>query len=269
MLRVIGVCLLVGQARAALDIELAIDDVQGEDWNAQGITLALHSPGAALARATIRVARVELPGGHGALSDLRLECAVLQPTRGSGWHCPGGSLRVADSPLQRAQETPLEGYFASAHDWSIRIPRIELGRGQLALAASAQGSGWRIDLTPHRVGVRDLVRLSGAAVLPRDWGIDGRLSGTLGLAGESALPSRIGADLVVDQLNYASPDGRQAAENLLLKTTLEARASGDRWRFEARLAWPRGAFYAEPVFLDAAQSSLQLSASGDWQPARD
>lgn len=264
---VVCACLLAGIARGEVAVMFSVDAIEGDDWGAQGISIRLRSPSAATVSAVVEIEHVDLPGSHGALRGLLLECPLLQ-REDRGWHCDEGLLRLKESPLA-AQAASWQGMFQSAGHWSIRIPQLTIGPGSLGLTASAQAAGWSMALRPHRVPVERIDSLIPGGALPADWDLAGHASGVVELAGQSSDPGRLVADLVIDQLNYASPDGRQAAENLLLKIGLSGRADGAGWSFDTKLAWPSGAAYSEPLFLDASQTVLQASAQGSWRPQRN
>lgn len=261
------VWLLAGIARGEVAAVFSVDAIQGDDWRAQGISITLRSSAAASASAVVEIEYVDLPGGHGALRGLVLDCLSLQRDD-RGWHCDEGRLRLKESPLA-AQAASWQGMFQSAGHWSIRITQLTIGPGSLAVTASAQAAGWSMAVRPHRVPVERIDSLIPGGALPADWGVVGRASGVVELAGQSSDPARLVADLVIDRLNYASPDGRQAGENLLVKIGLSGRADGAGWSFDTNLAWPSGAAYSEPLFLDASQTGLQASAQGSWRPQRD
>ena len=260
-------CLLAGIARGEVAVVFSVDAIQGDDWGAQGISITLRSSAAATASGVVEIEHVDLPGGYGAVHGLLLDCPLLQRDD-RGWHCDEGRLRLEESPLA-AQAGSWQGMFQSAEHWSIRIPRLTMGPGTLALTASAQAAEWSMAVRPHRVPVERFDSLIPAAAVPADWGVAGRASGVVELSGRSGDPGRLVADLVIDQLNYASPDGRQAAENLLIEIGLSGRADGAGWSFDTKLAWPSGAIYSEPLFLDASQTAVQASAQGSWRPQRN
>lgn len=86
----------------------------------------------------------------------------------------------------------------------------------------------------------------------------------LTLHGDPQGPVAVKADLVVDRISFASPDGRHAAENTLLKLDASARKNAGNWLFSTRLAVPRGAVYADPVFIDTGAGTIHANAQGAW-----
>jgi hypothetical protein len=251
--------------RAEVFLSLAIDAIEGEGWQARGIVIDLVEAAADRFTVAASLQTLELPDGHGTVAELRLECPELARGDG-GWRCEEGRLSVGDSPIQ-AQQATWQGRYAADGELSLEIPQLAVARGTVALELSLADGVWSLRARPQRTALPQLAALSGALELPRGWGIEGRASGLVTLGGEATGLSRFSAELVVDQINYASPDGLQAAENLLLKLDLDGRARAADWQFDASLRWPRGAFYSDPLFLDAAQGALVASARGRWRSA--
>ncbi|MGH8454231.1 MAG: hypothetical protein ACRESW_06745, partial [Nevskiales bacterium] len=75
------------------------------------------------------------------------------------------------------------------------------------------------------------------------------------------------AELEAPQLSLSSEDGKFASDKLAAKLSVRARPLPTGWSFEIGLDAPRGQAYVEPVFLDLAQSPLQLSTNGQWHSA--
>jgi hypothetical protein len=252
-------------APASVAIELAVDEIRGDDWVAQGLDVSLTESAPGDLSIVIRVAHLALPADHGDLDDLRLECRVLRRDD-QAWECPDGRLRLRDSPLQ-GQDATWHGSYDPDGNLRLSIPQLVVGRGAVALEFTSQAGTWSARIAPYRVALPRLAQLSPFVQPPRGWQLGGRASGVLALAGRAAALSGLDGELVLDQLDYASPDGAQAAEGLTLKLDLAARAKGAAWVFDGRLGWPRGALYSEPLFLDATQGPVDARAAGSWSPA--
>jgi hypothetical protein len=255
--------LLSAPVRAVIELSIGIDDIAGEDWRAEGIRLSLSEAEAGRLAVSIELRELVLPGDHGAVQGLRLLCPLVESKDG-GWRCSAGRLVLEASPIQ-AQDAAWHGSFRRDASWQLEIPRLAIARGTVALALSGGAGAWTAEVRPVRVSVPRLAKLARMVELPGDWGIGGAVSGRVRIDGEAARPSRLDADLVVDQLSYASPDGSQAAEKVVLKTAAKARLQRGAWYFDASLGWPTGAVYAEPLFLDAGQGPLTATVTGNWQ----
>jgi hypothetical protein len=73
------------------------------------------------------------------------------------------------------------------------------------------------------------------------------------------------AELGVPGVTLSSEDGKFATDKLAFTMSARAQPVPTGWRFELKLAAPKGQAYFEPVFLDLAQSPLQLNTRGQWR----
>ena len=249
---------------AAFELGFSVDDIEGEGWRADGIAISLSEVAVDHYAVAITVANLVLPDSHGTLEGLRLECPDVSRD-GSAWLCEHGRLKLQASPIE-PQDATWQGSYVDDGHLQITIPRLALAQGTVALELNADDGVWSARLQPHRTTIARLAALSGQLALPSDWGIEGRASGLVKLGGGPAGLESVDADLVFDQLAYASPDGTQAAEKVVIKTELRGRVRKALWRFDATLAWPSGAAYAEPLFIDASDGPVTLSLSGSWSP---
>ena len=252
---------------AAVTLSLAVDDVVGEGWRVAGISIALSSHSADRGGIVVTVDAVELPDDNGRLAAVSLQCDVMRDDDGF-WVCDQGSLSATESPIG-AQDAEWQGRFHPDQAWSVSIPKLSLARGSFGMQLSSSDTGWQADLALYRLAVDRLAGLSDAVELPRGWGVKGRASGKLSLSGKDNALLRADADLVVDRLNYASPDGTQAAENLVIKSEMRASSKGKRWTMKATARVPGGQFYSEPLFLDTNQAPLLATLNGSWQTGSD
>lgn len=260
----IALVAVVADARAEIALSFAVEDVAGEGWSAHGIVIELTEHDPQHLSLAAEVAELVLPDDHGRVEGLRLECAEVAHLDG-GWDCAEGRLVAAASPIQ-AQDATWQASLRPQGASRLEIPKLSIGGGTVALALTSEGGAWSARVTPHRVALLQVGPVARLAGLPTDWGIKGRLSGTLEAGGEGAAARRLKADLLLDQINYASPDGTQAAEKVVLKLGLDAREAAPGWAFDARLGWPQGAVYSDPMYLDAGEGAVDLSAIGHWDP---
>jgi hypothetical protein len=253
----------VALAPGGLSLELSIEDIEGEGWSARGLMVEIRQVAAGAAvPAVVRIERLELPGEQGTLRELSLECPLASADEG-GWQCPGGTLRIGESPIGR-QTTQWRGHYRPEAESTLEVPGIGLAGGAVSLALSGQDHRWRLRLDARRLEVARLARTLGAADAVRDWSPAGQLSGNVSLDSSRA---GLGAtlDLRVAGLAYANADGTQAAEAVGARVRAELRQSGDAWTFDGRLEWTGGGVYSDPLFVDAADTPVTATAAGRWR----
>lgn len=250
----------------AIDISVTLEDVVGPDWRMAAISLQLHSPKVGVNDLKLGVDEAVLPDGYGTLHGVELACPGLQQAD-MGWHCENGHLKVAESPVG-PQSAIWQGGYSAEEGWRIDIRELTLARGRVALSFRSTTGDWAGDLQILRLETPPLAKVLRFTALPRGWGIKGFLSGIVRLKGDDSGVTRLSTELVLDRLNYASPDGQHAAENVVLKLDASAHRRGDNWSLDGDLHWPKGAAYAEPVFLEPAVGGIRAAAQGVWEGAR-
>ncbi len=260
----IAFCLAGSPVVAAVALAFEVDEIQGDDWRAQGIKLRLHEAMPGELAASLTLDRLDLPADHGRVAGLELTCPVEQLPDG-GWVCSAGKLLINDSPLQR-QDAVWTSRYGPQSGLAIEVPRLSLHSGRIALALSWRDGEWSLRVTPKRVPLARLIDLSPALTTLEAWQLKGLGSGILRLRGTGDGLKEVESSLRLDALSYASPDATQAAEKLALRLDLTARRAGTTWVFESALDWPRGALYSEPLYLDMAQGALSTRMAGKWRP---
>lgn len=256
-----------GALAAAVEISTAVESIEGEGWHVRDISLSLHSEAAGIASVALEVGEIVLPDGHGSLHGVELDCDSLLE-QSNGWYCGEGRLRAEESPVG-AQETSWKGFFVAGTDWQVDVTRLKLAQGTVAVKLGAGQGELSADLRVYRLAVDRLGQMAESLVPPRGWGLKGRASGSIKLQADALAPKGLYADLVIDRLNYASPDGRHAAENVVLKLDASARKRRAGWYFDIGLALPKGAVYAEPVFVDTARGGIEAGAKGLWNVSHE
>jgi hypothetical protein len=262
----LGLAMAASPALGGTGLSFSIDEIAAEDWRLAGIGVEAVSEAPGAMQARIRLANLTLPGGHGELRDLLLHCD-LEYGDDRAWHCASGRLDAAESPIA-AQEAGWKGYFGGTGDWQIEIFELALGTGRGDLRITSRNGSWDARLRAYELPAERVAALAPTtALLPDDWGLRGRLSGTLRASGDANRFAGASAELLADRLNYADPSGRQAAEGLLVRTDAQIDRDAGGWRFEVTAQVPQGVVYSEPVFLDAGAGPLALGASGRWRDA--
>ena len=233
--------LLVGFASlaAARALHLDLGQLTHPLFVLDGVTVSI---GAEAGPARIDVARVSF-GGQ-VWSGVFLEC---------------GRFNLAEAEMRCEQgRMSIPGVIERA--------RIDLGfdpgkmTGRMRVLTDA-GETISATLSPNGRLAAELSGLSLAragAWWPRlsEVGLAGRFDGRLEYG-----PGAAGLNLSgrVSDGAFASADGLQAAEDLILDVTFGARPADRGWRWDGRLSWIGGAAYVHPLFVE---SGMQVAANG-------
>lgn len=251
--------LLSSPAISAVNLALTVDAIENDDWQVNGISLAVASSAETHLTLAIDVASLRLPDQHGRLTELQLQCDVSYVA--DRWRCDDGRLRLEDSPVG-AQTGSWSGFWQDSGAFSLSIPSLRLVGGTLGLSIIQQASAMQVEMQAYRLSVPSLQTLFELPGFPRDWNARGSLSGNLEWHSVDAAPGKARGEFVIDQVNYASPDGTQAAENVVVRVDLSAAERRGGWQFETTWRWPQGAVFSDPLFVDAAEGTLMLTLSG-------
>lgn len=250
-------------ATATVDVTLGIDDVDGDTWKAQGIRFSMNESDAQELSLALTIDQFDLPEHYGQLTSAVFSCDAMTLS-GDTWQCESGKLQLKDSPLG-AQETTWQGTFAGSDDFHVQVPGMKLGSGSFTFEITSTAGRWHARLDASRLPLARLQHLHKELLVPPDWKVQGVITVNATATGEAGIAQGVNADLRVDGVNYASPDGLQAAEKVRLTGKIKAAGNGgDAWRVDASVAWPQGAFYSDPLFLDAQNTPIKADLSAVW-----
>jgi hypothetical protein len=254
---------LLGIAQATVEGGFRIERVEHDDWEVAGLRLTFASAGPRRVSVSVTIDRLDLAAVPAPFEGLSLECEAISGD--TGWDCAAGVLRARDSAVG-AQTARWTGSWRHDGGGRLEVDDLRVADGALALTAEMGLGQWSLEVRSRRLVLAPLAALVPEAALPDDWGLQGAVSGRVGLTGSSSVEGgaaeRIDADLVVDQFGYSSPDGRQAAEGIIVRADVAARAEASGWRFDGVLRWPAGALYSDPLYIDAAEAPLTIEAGG-------
>jgi hypothetical protein len=226
-------------------ITLALDDLSGGSFSAQGIRIAFAGGGAGKDRATaVAIDIAALNAGGQAWKNVRLNCATLLLER-TRIACDDGVLVVGD-------KIPLAFNYLT----DKRVLEVAL--------KPAPDETWQLNLRPGRRGNDLSVRVDGGRVqrlaawlpphLPKVGA--GTLSGVIDYSGEG----HFAAKLALRNAGFADTSGLHAGEKIGVAIEAQAERLADALRWTATLAWNTGEVFWQPVYLKA--ENQQLSAAG-------
>ena len=250
-------------------VELAIGDLAGTDWRAEGVRVELVLDDTGRPRATVHVPRLLLPGPVGAIEGLRASCPRLEIGR-DGLACAALALSATGA---LAGLPTLAGPFAwtrstGAFRWAPAADGGEGGSLTLSGASMDEATDLRLEVTDFALarwfdawwGARAAGGAGGG-----DAGLDGRLQLELTVSAPADGPFDIAVVGQLDGLTAYNPAGTAATEALDLSLTAEL-TGGDDLVFDAQLAAAAGEAYLQPVYADLAEFPLELALAGSAGP---
>jgi hypothetical protein len=214
---------------------------------------------------------ISLPAPLGQLTAVELWChdVVL---RGGQFQCQQGELsfKQQDIGQQTVQfkmdaDTDNEAYQITISNLSLASSRIKI---DLVLAQQH----WHLKATSSKSSIKQLRKF----ILPylsrpqkqvlADWKLAGNGLFTLDVKGKGEHVKVATLDLRADQLEVSDEAGQYVTEGLEAALSLVLKQQESAWYWQAELSFEQGQAYADPIFMDLADTALNLQGKGIWQP---
>jgi hypothetical protein len=254
-------------------VELAIGDLAGPDWRAEGVRVELLLDEGGRPRATVHISRLLLPGPIAVIEGLRASCPRLEVGR-DRLACDALALSASGA---LAGLPTLAGPFAwtrstGAFRWT---PTVDGGEGG-SVTLSGVITDDTTDLSLEAVDFalarwfdgwwRGRAAAAEAGADGGDAGLDGRLQLELTISAPADGPSNVAVVGQLDGLTAYNPAGTAATEALDLRLTADLTGGGDDLEFAAQLGAAAGEAYLQPVYADLAEFPLELAVAGSAGP---
>ena len=254
---------------AAIDrIDVGADRIEGQDLSVEGFEFAFSFGDDGRLELVLRADGLAQSGRT--LDQPELRCVDLRVTP-ERIDCPEARLTFRHAQVSASNSPATFSYAFAARRLHVAIGDLIIAGGHAALDFTLADADWTLAVDAKQLDLAGLAALAEAfGVTPPALNPAGRVSGSVRLTG-NALGVR-GADwrLVARDVVYSNADGTQAAQDLALDLTGDARAGTNRdWRFKAQVHASQGLLYTDPLYFDfKSANALTLDADGLWQAAR-
>lgn len=200
--------------------------------------LSVHINGEGLP-GTIGLKRLAILG-H-AIENLRFECPKLEV--GDGSVACSGAVFAVPGVIDGAR---VDLRFNPANRSGFIIARDPLwGRFEARLQADGSAA-----LSVQALTVKSLKRLVPSLAAYEAGGL---IAGKLSFRGQGG-EHEIALQGTIEAGRFSTADGLQAAENLQVAITFDARSRGNTWNWQGSVDWPAGEAYLHPLYLVAGPS---------------
>ena len=238
LLVVLAALVAVAPSPAVEEITLHIGRVDGGTWSSGDVELELGFAANDRLSARLSTDGLSLPEPFDSLNAMSVDCPQATATA-TGFQCASAELRLVGENGDE-QRLPLSMLLTRADgNWRLRLTSGSLAPGALWTFAVGQG------LLPElEIG-------------------DGELSFSLRLGGGAEGPvAHLSA--VLSGLSFSDADGSHAGEGLHARFEWRLSGRGRDWQTTAELHVDAGQLYLDPVFLDAGEDPVSISAAGDF-----
>ncbi len=228
---------LLATAGRTQQITLALDDLTGAGFSAQGISIVYAGGAVAI---NIRAVAV----GAQSWKNIKLDCVALR--------------------IERARIACDEGVFALAEKIPLSFNYL-IDKRVLDIAFKpAKNETWRVNLRPGKRGNDLTLRIDGGRVqrvsawLPPDVPKigAGMVNGVIDYGGDG----RIQARLALSDVGFSDASGLHAGEKMGIALDAAIEPAADHVRWNATITWHAGETFWQPLYVKAANQ--QLSAAG-------
>jgi len=254
--------LMVSAADALADISLHIDSIDTPNWNLQDINLTLTPQAAQEAqKLALTIARLKLPKPFNDLSLVNIRCERFS-LRNKALLCQKGRAELHSARMQSpAADFSLQ--IEGSHG-SFNITNLQWVGGTLAIIGEQHDGRWRLRIDAKAIDSKGLQ----TALQPASFELTtGRIGFQLNATGIGTEVQAVDLSTELIKLGGQTGDGRFAAENLALKSTLTATNNKGLWQWQQHLSIKNGALYAEPLYLEAGKQAIVFDAKGYWHPS--
>jgi hypothetical protein len=248
----------------AMDIHIAVGDVQAQGWSAEQIAIQLVSRSGDRAELRVSVERIALPPPIHDLREVVVSCAHATIT-GRLIRCEHGTARLKH-PLFADAPFPVAIEYDRQKGLVLTLEELPVAGGTANLRLAVTHQHWSASLQADGL---DLAVLK-ATIQPAIQGeIGGEISVDLAMTGDPMGPHTVSLTTVSDGLGFADPQSVHVGESLALALELNARRDGRLWNYAGDLSWRGGQLYIEPLYLEApAPSPVRVQATGEWRPGK-
>ncbi len=231
---------LAAPLSAVEELTLHVGRVDGGRWSSGDIELKLGFAAADRVSARLTTVGLELPEPFQALRALSVDCPRADVTA-TGLACTGAELKLSDDG-GGIERLPLAMRLERKADhWRLRVAAEALDPASMWTLAARLGLAPGLEITRGRLAV----------TLELETGRKGR---------------RLRLDAALSGASFSDAAGLNAGEDLDARLELRAARAESGWQTSAELSLDTGQVYLDPVFVDARNAPVTVSAAGDIEP---
>jgi len=241
----------------------SLDEINAENLN---VELSLTAKGIGF---TASADRLILAEPIGQLRQVSLNCkeVIIVSEKTS---CARGHISFHQKDLgSQSLEFELDA-LPAIDKYKVEVDNISLASAIFSATFIVKQDKWKVfadtpklQITPLITFLTPYMQAEQLEALEK-WSVEGELKLDIDLFGQSSQLTSIELDLVSKGLNVSDADGLYVSEGLANTLSLEAEKSQQAWQWEVDFSSAVGQAYAEPIFMDLAETPIKLKAQGIW-----
>lgn len=247
----------------ALDsVSLNVGTLAGDQWQLEGVNIALTDLSQSPQKLALTIKRLTLPKPFNDLSLVNIRCTSFT-WKNKELLCEQGRAQMRSKRWQ-SPAANFSFHVTEQHS-SFKLSDVHLAGGTVAVDGEERGDQWQLQIDAKAVDGKLIQEL-----LPQDRFKlkTGKIDIKLHASGSHAEVHEFTLATGLKDLTGQSKDGKFAAESLALTSTLSAQNNNRLWQWQSHFDVNGGALYVEPLYLEAAGQSMVLEAQGDWDESK-
>ncbi len=253
--------LFIRPAHALENVSLDVGSLAGEQWQLEGISIALTDLGKSPQKLTLTIARLSLPKPFDDLSLVNIRCTAFT-WKNKELLCQQGTATMRSKRWR--SPTAYFSFQVTEEYSSFKLSELHLAGGTIAIEGEVRGERWQLRVNAKAVDGPSLQQLLPQELFTLQ---AGKIDLKLAASGRHAQLKDFNLTTGLNGLSGQTQDGRLAAEALILAATLNAKNNNGMWQWQMHVEFNDGALYAEPLYLEAAGKNSVLAAQGYWDPS--
>jgi hypothetical protein len=269
-----GVCLCLLllwqlQAHAIDDIQISIGSWSGDELAAQGFDLELKLTETGLMlRAEAR--ELTLPAPLDKLNNVILRCEETLFASGR-IQCQAGTLHFEHAQLGKQAISFSLALQPQLQQHQIKLSGLQLADSPVSLAITMNQSQWQLQVHADTVSLAALTTWLPLWLEPAqltaiaDWDYQGKVALDADIRGQDKAISQLTVKFAATDFSFSDQQDRYVGEGLTANGSLQVDMSASQWQWQNQLNVEAGQTYAEPIFIDFADTPAEIETAGSWQ----
>ncbi|TAK61658.1 C4-dicarboxylate ABC transporter [Methylobacter sp.] len=253
------VFILITPIANALDsVSLNVGTLAGTQWKLEDVNIVLADLQQNPQKLALTIAKLSLPKPFDDFNPVNIRCTAFT-WQNKELLCEQGRAEMRSKRWQ--SPTANFSFHVTEKRSSFKLADLYLAGGIIAVDGEEQGDQWQLQINAKAVDGKLIQQL-----LPQEYFKlkAGKIDVKLNASGSHTLVKEFTLTAQLNGLTGQTKDGKLAAEALVLKTTLNAKNYNGLWNWQSHIEINGGAFYAEPLYMEATGQNIALDTQGDW-----
>ncbi|MEE7625133.1 C4-dicarboxylate ABC transporter [Methylobacter sp. Wu8] len=247
----------------ALDsVSLNVGTLAGDQWQLEGVNIALTDLPQSPQKLALTIKRLTLPKPFNDLNLVNIRCTSFT-WQNKELLCEQGRAQMRSKRWQSPAAN--FSFHVTEKRSSFKLSDLHLAGGTVAVDGEERGELWQLQIDAKTVDGKLIQQL-----LPQDRFKlkTGKVDIKLHASGSHAQVHEFTLTTGLKDLTGQTKDGKFAAEALALQSTLNAQNNNGLWQWQSHFDVNGGALYVEPLYMEAAGQTIVLDAQGDWDASK-